>query len=88
MSRTEIEKCNVEFEVACPKRWSSLAPTADPMTRHCSACDRDVHYCADLEEVRRRGRERACVAFDAGLVREEARKAYTVRLVMMGMLKI
>jgi uncharacterized protein (TIGR02996 family) len=74
--RPPIEKCEVRFAFACPKRWSALTPTSDPNARHCSTCEREVHFCATLVDVLARGRDGACVAFDAGLVRSEALDAY------------
>jgi uncharacterized protein (TIGR02996 family) len=96
ISRTEIENCNVDFEVRCPKRWSSLTPTGDSAVRHCSACDKPVHYCVDLDEIRRHARERACVAFDAALVRDHALTPFApepkpeagARAMRMGLIKL
>src|SRR5262245_57550902 len=40
----KVEYC-VEFAYRCPQRWDSLRPTGDDAVRHCTVCQRNVHYC-------------------------------------------
>lgn len=63
LSKLPIENCP-RFAFQCPKRWSELTPTAVEGERHCGACQRTVHYCATIDEARKRAGEGACVAID------------------------
>ena len=76
VSRPKIEACDIEFRFKCPKQWSSLSPTDAPGVRHCGTCDRKVHFCATLEEVREHAWENHCVAFDPALRNREALLTY------------
>jgi hypothetical protein len=59
---TEIVNCAWKFQFQCPRQWAGLRKTADPKVRLCEACLRDVHWCDNDTEVRRRAAEGACVA--------------------------
>lgn len=64
VARPPIEGCPVAFEVACPRRWSALAPTATEGVRYCGACRQEVHYCATIDEARALAASGQCVAID------------------------
>lgn len=64
VARPPVEYCPVEFRFKCPKRWTALTPTDRDDVRHCGACERDVYFCASLDEVRRHATLGDCVAFD------------------------
>jgi len=86
VARAPIAKC-VTFEVQCPKQWDALAPVGgDDQRRFCGACHQDVHYVTSVEEARRRGRDRQCIAIDAALATGAAVAAYESgsRPMMMG----
>lgn len=76
VSRPNIEECDIEFRFKCPKQWSSLVATDNPAVRRCGTCDRDVHFCATIEEVREHAWENHCVAFDPALRSRDARLVY------------
>src|SRR5262249_40250997 len=63
-----VEYC-VEFEYRCPQRWDTLLPTDNPEVRHCSACQRDVHYCRSAQDAHRLADAGECVAIDSRLAR-------------------
>jgi uncharacterized protein (TIGR02996 family) len=63
-----VEYC-VEFEYRCPQRWDTLLPTDDSAVRHCSQCQRNVHYCRSAQEAHRLADAGECVAIDSRLVR-------------------
>lgn len=60
----KVEIC-VEFTYRCPQRWDALLPMSDPNVRHCSTCERDVHYCRDTREALRFADAGECVALDS-----------------------
>lgn len=76
VARPELDGCAIEFRFKCPMKWSALARTDDPAVRHCAACDRDVHFCASVGEIRQHAAERHCVAFDPALRRNEVIVTY------------
>jgi uncharacterized protein (TIGR02996 family) len=76
VARPPIERCGFELRFRCPKRWTALAPTATPDVRRCGTCDRDVHFCTSIDEVRLHGQLGDCVAFDPALRSAEAAYAY------------
>jgi hypothetical protein len=59
----EIQNCTLSFE--CPKHWGSLQPTSSPKIRHCTACDKNVHFCSTAEELMDSIILKNCVAFMA-----------------------
>lgn len=76
-TRVPIDGCEgAEWTVRCPKRWESLAVGDVAEVRHCATCDKDVHYCSSITEVRARAEQQQCVAFDPALVRSDARLTY------------
>jgi uncharacterized protein (TIGR02996 family) len=75
VSRPAIDGCP-ELAFKCPLKWSALTATSDAKVRHCGSCDRDVHFCATLEEVREHAWSKDCVAFDPALRRGEAVSTY------------
>jgi len=62
----KVENC-VEFAYHCPQRWDTLLSTADEAVRHCSVCQRDVHYCGSAREAYRLAETGQCVAIDSRL---------------------
>jgi uncharacterized protein (TIGR02996 family) len=79
VSRTPIEECGIQWKLKCPKSWSALATTEDDRVRHCDTCQRNVYFCATLDEVRERGAASQCVAFAPQLERDQAIGAYRIR---------
>jgi uncharacterized protein (TIGR02996 family) len=90
VARRPIDGCDdLQWQLKCPKAWESLAPVSDddPDVRHCKTCDREVYFCTSMADVRMRGEMRQCVAFDASLIRKDARSEWESArhdLVMMG----
>jgi uncharacterized protein (TIGR02996 family) len=64
----KVESC-VEFAYRCPQRWDTLLPTDNEAVRHCSVCQRDVHYCRNAGEAHRLADAGECVAIDSRQVR-------------------
>lgn len=94
VSRTPVARCGVTFDFRCPKRWEDLARTEDELVRHCDACAQPVYFCTDLVQVRTRGAQQQCVAFDAILARSgaelgwDAARREATTPVMMGMVAV
>jgi uncharacterized protein (TIGR02996 family) len=59
-----VERC-ISFLYRCPKRWDTLAPTANPAVRHCDACKEEVYYCSDVSEAEAHAEQGRCVAIDS-----------------------
>jgi uncharacterized protein (TIGR02996 family) len=59
-----VEYC-VKFEYRCPQRWDTLLPTDDESVRHCTLCDRDVHYCSSTGKAHQLAEAGECVAIDS-----------------------
>jgi uncharacterized protein (TIGR02996 family) len=66
VSRVPIARCAV-YRLDCPGRWDALLTTDDPFVRGCGECQRSVHFCATLAEVRRQGIADNCVALSSAL---------------------
>jgi uncharacterized protein (TIGR02996 family) len=64
----KVEYC-VEFAYHWPRRWDTLLPTGDEAVRHCSVCQRDVHYCGSAREAHDLAEAGECVAIDSRLAR-------------------
>jgi uncharacterized protein (TIGR02996 family) len=64
----KVEYC-VEFAYRCPQRWDTLLPTGDDAVRHCSVCQRDVHYCGSVRQADQLAEAGECVAIDSRLAR-------------------
>ncbi len=75
VARAPIEKCDV-LTFKCPLAWEALPGTDDAEVRHCGSCNRNVYFCATLDQVRERGRQKQCVAFSPRLVRASALEDY------------
>jgi len=69
VSRPAIESCNLRFELQCPLKWESLAPTDDAMVRDCSICKQSVRFCSTVEEAAGIAQRGGCVAVDLGPAR-------------------
>lgn len=69
LARPVIEKCDIGFELECPVDWSALPPGESPTVRHCSTCDKAVHYCKSIEEARGHAYGGRCVALDLVAIR-------------------
>ena len=57
-----IRNCAASFRFQCPKLWEKLSPTESPTVRHCSCCDRDVHYCTTDEQTIEHAKAGHCIA--------------------------
>ena len=44
-----IRNCNFAFK--CHQQWTELAETTDPTVKFCKECQKEVHFCADMEEL-------------------------------------
>jgi uncharacterized protein (TIGR02996 family) len=79
VSDPEVEGCGKStgetwrprFDFVCEKTWADLRPTADGTVRHCSSCDKDVHFCDNLADAREHSEEGRCIAVDLGVIRRE-----------------
>ena len=47
----KAEVINCDFEYECPRDWFKLATTDDPSIRHCSACNKEVYFCRDVNQL-------------------------------------
>jgi len=66
VARAFVEGCEQQSREC---EWSALAITQRGDVRHCTRCQRDIYYCATLEEARERTRRRELVVVDAAAVR-------------------
>lgn len=57
------EFINCEFEYECPKDWFRLKPTNTSGIKHCTECDKDVHLCANKEELAIAIAQKHCIAY-------------------------
>jgi uncharacterized protein (TIGR02996 family) len=64
VARPALENCDIQFELACPKQWDALQPTASPKQRYCGACKRNVHYADTVFEAASLAVAGHCVAVD------------------------
>jgi uncharacterized protein (TIGR02996 family) len=69
VDRARIENCGFRFDFQCPIEWSELALTDDVRVRHCSQCDRGVHFCESLAQAREHGEQGHCVAVASTIAR-------------------
>ena len=69
ISHPRLDRCSVEFEFECPKRWSNLTPTDQPQERYCDTCRRSVYYCTTISAARAHAVAGHCVAVSLALVR-------------------
>jgi hypothetical protein len=58
----EQSQISCQFAFKCPKTWDRLTITGDPNTRHCGACDSDVHLVLTEAEFNRQAGVGQCVA--------------------------
>jgi len=56
-----VRLCKVHIK-ACPREWDKLAETTRDDVRHCSECDRDVHFSTSDEDTIAKARAGLCVA--------------------------
>lgn len=59
-----IDGCPDAQRKACPMLWSALVSKEKADVRSCGTCERDVYFCASLEEVSEHARARETVAVD------------------------
>lgn len=52
----------------CSQRWTELTPTPEQQQRHCQSCQKTVHFCWTLDELRRHTEDQSCVAAPFELV--------------------
>jgi uncharacterized protein (TIGR02996 family) len=64
LATARIEACDTAFDFQCPKQWTQLAETVDPMIRRCGVCRRDAHYALSVGEARHHAGLGRCVALD------------------------
>lgn len=53
--------CEVDFN--CPKQWSELNATADPLVRDCEECGKPVYFVDSQKELEEAAAKGQCVAF-------------------------
>ncbi|GAB3191250.1 hypothetical protein GCM10027292_29150 [Hydrogenophaga aquatica] len=53
--------CTMEYE--CSADWNELTATTDDKIRHCTTCDKDVHFCTDQNQLDGHAKQGHCVAF-------------------------
>jgi uncharacterized protein (TIGR02996 family) len=70
VAKVSLENCAAAFRFVCPRRWDQLREMGYPYVRSCSACRRNVYFCASIEEARERAGADACVAIDLRVNRE------------------
>jgi uncharacterized protein (TIGR02996 family) len=61
----------VVFAFQCPQEWEKLAPTDDPLIRHCEACKEPVFHCGSVMLAQQHARRGHCIAVDSRLVRQK-----------------
>lgn len=71
VARPLVEKCELKFELVCPKKWDKLAPTDRADVRHCSACEKDVVLCTSTTQAIEVASNGGCVAIEPGVDRFE-----------------
>lgn len=52
----------VRFTYKCPKNWNALQKTESDSVRFCDACQENVYYCTEPQEVNRHAHQGHCVA--------------------------
>lgn len=53
--------CEMEFE--CPKSWFELTETNKAGVKHCGTCNKNVHLCANQDELDEFALKGECIAF-------------------------
>lgn len=56
--------CPMAYE--CSADWFQLRPTERHDVRHCTTCERDVHFCTDQQQLNDHAAQQHCVAFYEG----------------------
>jgi uncharacterized protein (TIGR02996 family) len=64
IARPPIEKCEIRFELVCPKSWDALTPTHVPNQRFCDGCKQAVHYAPTVAHAQQLALAGHCVAVD------------------------
>lgn len=59
---------NCHFRYRCHMEWDDLVATASDTVRHCSICDKDVHFCMTQESLAKAVLANLCVAIPAEAV--------------------
>ena len=62
VSWNDESRISCAFAFKCPKTWDRLTITDDPNTRHCGACDRNVHLVRTGAEFKRQAEAGQCAA--------------------------
>jgi hypothetical protein len=70
VTRVPVEKCGLEFQFRCPKRWEQLQPTTEESVRFCGECRKDVFFCTSIAAAQSHAYVGDCVAVDPRLVRK------------------
>jgi uncharacterized protein (TIGR02996 family) len=85
VAQPAIERCDLRFELVCPKRWDALRATRSPEVRFCDGCHKHVYYAASVPEAREHARYGRCVAVDPSAPRSERDlEPRPARAMMMG----
>jgi uncharacterized protein (TIGR02996 family) len=67
--RGPIENCVGPSNFKCPRRWERLHGTDRPTVRRCGVCEKDVHFCRDIETARGHVELGECVVVRSGTPR-------------------
>ncbi|WP_415888598.1 hypothetical protein ACMXYV_11305 [Neptuniibacter sp. SY11_33] len=57
-----MDKRDCKINYKCPKAWDDLDKTENPFVRHCNQCEKDVHFCEDVDSLKEATVEDLCVA--------------------------
>ena len=55
-----VWKCEFEFE--CPKDWDDMKKTSSETVRFCNACEKDVYFCSNKNELDFHRKKGDCIA--------------------------
>lgn len=59
---------NCEMAFKCPEDWDGMVVTSDLNVKHCSTCNKDVHFCRTLEDLKKAINAQHCVTYISGEV--------------------
>lgn len=57
-----MDKTDCRVNYKCPKAWGDLNKTDNPDVRYCNQCEKNVHFCADVDALKEANIEDLCVA--------------------------
>ena len=70
--------CPMVYE--CSADWFKLLPTERHDVRHCTTCQRDVHFCTDQQQLDTHAVQQHCVAFYEGSPNIHRERPSNIRL--------